>query len=55
MKDNWALLHACEQAAKTGAPVAICFNLVWMPLRCCVRLCTFTFHICIALLPATGV
>ena len=28
MKDNWALLHACEQAAKTGAPVAICFNLV---------------------------
>ena len=28
VKDNWALLHACEQAAKTGAPVAICFNLV---------------------------
>ena len=28
VKDNWALLHACEVAAKTGAPVAICFNLV---------------------------
>lgn len=26
--DNWALLYACEQAAKTGAPVAVAFNLV---------------------------
>ena len=28
MQDNWALLHACEQAAKSGAPVAVAFNLV---------------------------
>ena len=28
VKDNWALLHACEVAADSGAPVAICFNLV---------------------------
>lgn len=34
VKDNWALLHACEQAAKTGAAVAICFNLVRPALRC---------------------
>ena len=28
VNDNWAMLYACEQAAKKGAPVAICFNLV---------------------------
>ena len=28
MLDNWALLHAIEQAGKTGAPVAVVFNLV---------------------------
>ena len=28
MRDNWALLHAIEQAGKTGAPVAVVFNLV---------------------------
>ena len=28
MKDNWALLHCIEQAGKTGAPVAVVFNLV---------------------------
>ncbi len=28
VKDNWALLHACEVAAKTGSPVAVVFNLV---------------------------
>ncbi|KAK9820163.1 hypothetical protein WJX72_006950 [[Myrmecia] bisecta] len=28
VRDNWALLHACEVAAKSGAPVAIAFNLV---------------------------
>lgn len=26
--DNWALLHACEAAARSGAPVAVAFNLV---------------------------
>lgn len=26
--DNWALLYACEAAARTGAPVAVAFNLV---------------------------
>lgn len=28
MRDNWALLHALEEAGKRGAPVAVCFNLV---------------------------
>ncbi len=28
MKDNWALLHSIEQAGRTGAPVAVVFNLV---------------------------
>lgn len=28
MRDNWALLHALEQAGKKGAPVAVAFNLV---------------------------
>ena len=28
MRDNWALLHSIEQAGKTGAPVAVVFNLV---------------------------
>lgn len=27
-KDNWALLHACELAAESGAGVAVAFNLV---------------------------
>ena len=27
-QDNWALLHACEQASKNGASVAVAFNLV---------------------------
>jgi deoxyribodipyrimidine photo-lyase len=26
--DNWALIHACEAAAATGAPVAVVFSLV---------------------------
>lgn len=26
--DNWALIHACETAAETGAPVAVVFSLV---------------------------
>lgn len=26
--DNWALIHACETAAATGAPVAVVFSLV---------------------------
>jgi deoxyribodipyrimidine photolyase len=26
--DNWALLHACQVAARSGAPVAVAFNLV---------------------------
>ncbi|GAB4814126.1 hypothetical protein N2152v2_001172 [Parachlorella kessleri] len=26
--DNWALIHACEVAAKQGQPVAVAFNLV---------------------------
>ncbi len=33
IQDNWALLYACEQAAKSGAPVAICFNLVRLTPR----------------------
>lgn len=28
VQDNWALLYACQQAAKNGAPVAVAFNLV---------------------------
>lgn len=28
MRDNWALLHALEQAGKKGAPAAVAFNLV---------------------------
>lgn len=28
MRDNWALLHALEQASKSGAPTAVAFNLV---------------------------
>eukprot|EP00891_Asterochloris_glomerata_P000939 jgi/Astpho2/939/Aster-00776 len=28
VQDNWALLHAAEQAAKSGAGVAVAFNLV---------------------------
>ena len=28
VRDNWALLYACQQAAKSGAPVAVAFNLV---------------------------
>ena len=28
VNDNWAFIHACEQAAKTGSPVAVAFNLV---------------------------
>ena len=28
MADNWALIHAAEVAAKSGAPVAVAFNLV---------------------------
>nr|QXF69110.1 CPD photolyase [Pohlia nutans] len=27
-KHNWALLHACEVASKTGSPVAVVFNLM---------------------------
>ena len=28
VRDNWALLYACQQASRTGAPVAVAFNLV---------------------------
>jgi deoxyribodipyrimidine photolyase len=28
VNDNWALLYACEVAAKSGSPVAVAFNLV---------------------------
>jgi len=28
VRDNWALLHACELASQNGTPVAVCFNLV---------------------------
>ena len=28
MRDNWALLHALEQAKQSGAPTAVAFNLV---------------------------
>ena len=28
VQDNWALLYACQQAAKNGTPVAVAFNLV---------------------------
>jgi hypothetical protein len=28
MADNWALLHALEQAGTKQAPVAVAFNLV---------------------------
>jgi deoxyribodipyrimidine photo-lyase len=28
VRDNWALLYACQQASKNGAPVAVAFNLV---------------------------
>lgn len=28
VRDNWALLYACQQASKSGAPVAVAFNLV---------------------------
>ena len=33
VRDNWALLHAIEQAGKTGAPVAVVFNLVRLCLH----------------------
>jgi deoxyribodipyrimidine photolyase len=28
MRDNWALLHALEEAGKRSAPAAVAFNLV---------------------------
>lgn len=28
MKDNWALLYACEVAARTDSSVVLAFNLV---------------------------
>jgi deoxyribodipyrimidine photo-lyase len=28
VRDNWALLYACQQASKSGVPVAVVFNLV---------------------------
>lgn len=35
VKDNWALLYACEVAARSGSPVAVAFNLVGRPpLHC---------------------
>ena len=34
MHDNWALIHACEEAAKTGSPVAVAFNLVSLHPSC---------------------
>jgi deoxyribodipyrimidine photo-lyase len=36
MQDNWALLHALQQAQSTKAPVAVAFNLVGLR-RCCRR------------------
>jgi len=30
-RDNWALLHTAELAVKSGAPVAVVFNLVRIP------------------------
>ena len=32
VRDNWALLHAAEAAAKRGVPVAVAFNLVRLEL-----------------------
>ncbi len=37
MRDNWALLHSIEQAGRTGAPVAVVFNLVSLLLSACWR------------------
>ena len=28
MKDNWALLYACEVAERSGSSVVVAFNLV---------------------------
>ena len=49
--DNWALIHACEQASKTGAPVAVAFNLARPPacLICCLSDSQYT-----ALVPEAG-
>ena len=43
VKDNWALLYACEVAERSGSSVVVAFNLVRISTICCVMLAQIAF------------